>query len=62
MAPEGILSNSYGPKTNIWAFGIMIYELYHGKTPFHFCRTEEDLRLEVMKPIKWNQLKQDIPN
>lgn len=41
MSPEGILDNVYGPKTDVWAFGIMIYELYHGKTPFSYCQTEE---------------------
>lgn len=25
MSPEGLLNNSYGPKTDVWALGIMIY-------------------------------------
>ena len=29
MAPEGILQNMYGPKTDVWAFGVLTYELYH---------------------------------
>jgi serine/threonine protein kinase len=30
MAPEGLLHNIYGPKTDVWAFGLLIYELLHG--------------------------------
>ena len=25
MSPEGLIQNVYGPKTDIWAFGILIY-------------------------------------
>lgn len=25
MSPEGYIDNVYGPKTDIWAFGILIY-------------------------------------
>lgn len=37
MSPEGFIDNIYGPKTDVWAFGILIYELLHGKTPFSHC-------------------------
>jgi len=30
MSPEGFIENIYGPKTDIWAFGVLIYELLHG--------------------------------
>ena len=40
MAPEGLIQNIYGPKTDVWAFGILIYEILHGETPFANCRTE----------------------
>lgn len=62
MSPEGILENSYGPKTDVWAFGIMVYELYHNKTPFCLCVTEEDLKASVMRPLQWSQLNPSIPN
>ena len=41
MSPEGLLSNNYGPKTDVWAFGIMIYELLHGEAPLDKCKSEE---------------------
>lgn len=25
MAPEGLVYNVYGPKTDVWSFGILIY-------------------------------------
>ena len=27
MSPEGYISNVYGPKTDVWAFGVLLYEL-----------------------------------
>lgn len=30
MSPEGLLLHEYGPKTEVWGFGIMIYEMLHG--------------------------------
>lgn len=39
MSPEGFNENIYGPKTDIWAFGVLIYELLHGETPYNLCKT-----------------------
>lgn len=25
MSPEGLINNVYGPKTDVWAFGVFIY-------------------------------------
>ena len=25
MSPEGLLLNEYGPKTDVWSFGILVY-------------------------------------
>lgn len=33
MSPEGLLYNQYGPKTDVWSFGVLLYELINGKTP-----------------------------
>ena len=42
MSPEGFIHNIYGPKTDVWAFGILIYELLHGDTPYAPCMLEKD--------------------
>lgn len=41
MSPEGLIHNIYGPKTDVWALGIMIYEILHGTTPLESCKSEE---------------------
>jgi serine/threonine protein kinase len=40
MSPEGLISNLYGPKTDVWSFGLLIYELLHGTTPLVCCKSE----------------------
>ena len=60
MSPEGLLQNVYGPKTDVWAFGIFIFELLHGKTPFSHCTTEGDLKREIQIPISYSSLKSEI--
>lgn len=47
MSPEGLIKNTYGPKTDVWAFGIMIYELLHGATPFTQCQNESELKRKM---------------
>lgn len=41
MSPEGIIQGIYGPKTDVWAFGILLYEIFHGTNVFNFCKSEE---------------------
>ena len=60
MSPEGLIENIYGPKTDVCAFGVMIYELLHGETPFSHCRTESELKYCMSIPIGWSQLKSEL--
>ena len=40
MAPEVILRQKQTKKTDIWALGILLYELFHGNAPFRGNRME----------------------
>ncbi|CAM6004333.1 unnamed protein product [Sphagnum balticum] len=51
MSPEGYLQGRYGPKTDVWAFGIMLFELVHGCVPLIHCRTDEELKVELARPF-----------
>lgn len=33
MSPEALLRCEYGPKSDVWSFGIVLYELLHQETP-----------------------------
>ncbi len=62
MSPEGLIHKIYGPKTDVWAFGILIYEMLHGRSPFDACESEEQLKDIISKPINWDQLKGYLPS
>jgi serine/threonine protein kinase len=52
MSPEGLISNHYGPKTDVWAFGVILFELLHARQPLLACSSDEDLRAAVAKNIR----------
>lgn len=43
MAPEVLLRKKQTTKTDVWALGILLYELFHGNAPFRGRRLEEVL-------------------
>ena len=46
MPPEALSSNKYTYKSDIWALGVIFYELLNGKTPWR-AKTEKDLIRQV---------------
>lgn len=60
MSPEGFIHNIYGPKTDVWAFGVLVYELLHGETPFSSCRTEQELKQSLSFPIPKSKIRHEI--
>lgn len=60
MSPEGFISNIYGPKTDVWAFGVLIFELLHGETPYSFCKTENELKYNMSIPLSPHKFRPDI--
>lgn len=55
-----MIDHLYGMKTDIWAFGIIVYELLHGKTPFSFCTSENELKRVVVQQMTVNSLRPDL--
>lgn len=43
MSPEMIQSKGYGRSTDWWAYGVFIYEMAYGKTPFYPYRMDQTL-------------------
>ena len=52
MAPEGLIENIYGPKTDVWAFGVVMYEILHGVPPMAFCQSEIELKMHISVPVR----------
>ncbi|KAK7324409.1 hypothetical protein VNO77_27945 [Canavalia gladiata] len=44
LAPELVSGNGHGNGVDWWAFGVFIYELLYGTTPFKGCSKESTLR------------------
>ena len=52
IAPEILNHQNYNYKVDIWSFGIIIYELFDGKTPFHsstFQQLEPKIKYSSVK-------------
>jgi serine/threonine protein kinase len=62
MAPDGLLHSVYGPKTDVWSFGMLLFEILHGRTPYHDCESEVELKERVQMPVNWDQLKGSLPS
>ena len=60
MSPEGLVANYYGPKTDVWAFGVVLYELVHGRQPLLACASDEELKTAIGKNIRDEQFKENI--
>lgn len=52
MAPEALKENKYSFKSDIWALGVIYYEMLTGKTPWR-AKTEKELAKQITSiPIK----------
>ena len=52
MPPEALNENKYSFKSDIWALGVIYYEMLTGKTPWR-AKTEKDLAKQLVSiPIK----------
>ena len=54
MAPEMLRLKSYDHKVDIWALGVLLYEITHGKSPFH-GEDNNELQRKVLAYNETNQ-------
>eukprot|EP01017_Pseudomicrothorax_dubius_P024994 TRINITY_DN2663_c0_g1_i6.p1 TRINITY_DN2663_c0_g1~~TRINITY_DN2663_c0_g1_i6.p1 ORF type:complete len:489 (-),score=92.88 TRINITY_DN2663_c0_g1_i6:35-1501(-) len=60
MAPEMVSRERYGKELDVWALGVLLFEMLNGHSPFRGSSTKE-----VLENIKANRLarfKEDVPN
>lgn len=57
MAPEVLQGRMQGFETDIWALGILLYEMYHGYEPFKARTPDKILQLIQSRPIKFDSKK-----
>ncbi|CAA0828451.1 Protein kinase superfamily protein [Striga hermonthica] len=55
LAPEIIKGEGHGSSVDWWTFGIFLYELLHGKTPFKGNGNRETLFNVVGQPLKFSE-------
>lgn len=53
LAPEIIKGEGHGAAVDWWTFGIFLYELLYGRTPFKGCNNEETLANVVLQSLKF---------
>jgi serine/threonine protein kinase len=45
-----MINHEYGPKSEVWSFGVLVYELLHGYAPLSHCKDEQTLRDTIFLP------------
>lgn len=53
LAPEVIQGLGHGSAVDWWTFGVFLYELLHGKTPFEGDSDEKTLRNILQEPLSF---------
>lgn len=53
LAPEIVKGEGHGSAVDWWTYGIFLYELLYGKTPFKGSSNEETLANLVSQPLKF---------
>ncbi|XP_038987567.1 serine/threonine-protein kinase AGC1-7-like isoform X2 [Phoenix dactylifera] len=56
LAPEIIRGEGHGSAVDWWTFGIFLYELMHGKTPFKGSGNRDTLLNVVGRPLKFPEV------
>ncbi|KAJ1418851.1 Serine/threonine-protein kinase, active site [Sesbania bispinosa] len=53
LAPEIIKEEGHGAAVDWWTFGVFLYELLYGRTPFKGCNNEETLANVVLQGLRF---------
>ncbi|KAH7553394.1 hypothetical protein JRO89_XS12G0006900 [Xanthoceras sorbifolium] len=53
LAPEIIKGEGHGAAVDWWTFGVFLYELLYGRTPFKGCGNDETLANVVLQSLKF---------
>ncbi|KAJ8524856.1 hypothetical protein ON010_g16261 [Phytophthora cinnamomi] len=53
MAPEILQHKPYDQRVDLWSFGILLYEMLFGTTPFYHANTREQGRRIISAPVEF---------
>ncbi len=63
LSPEQIRTDPISPQTDIYSFGILIYEILTGKTPFHGLPISTLITKHLQEPLpSLNEIRPDLPD
>ena len=60
MPPEALSKNLYSNKTDVWAFGVLVFEIFHGESPFAKSHDVKELTQKVYTPLSVNSIRNDL--
>ena len=61
MSPEQATGKSVDERTDIWAFGVSLFEMLTGRSPFHAGDSVESLARVLEREPDWDRLPSSLP-
>lgn len=55
MAPEALRKELQGKEVDVWALGILLYELFHNKEPYRGKSTKDMYHSIQTKPLRFSR-------
>ena len=52
MPPEAVKNCVYYNRTDVWAFGVFVFELLHGESPYARSYNIDDLFEKMNQPLR----------
>lgn len=60
MPPEALTKGYYCNKTDVWAFGALLFEIFHGESPFAKCTELNELIQQASTSITVVNIRLDL--